>query len=156
MNRKVQQGASLPPRSVQFTARHITLGAMASRDWQPQHHDHDHARAASLPGIILNTPAQTQWFIGYATEWTGPEARPARWRLGMKAPVSPGEAVTFTGVVEAVKTGVAGHEWVVFNLAMMRGEEAVSTFRLMCAVGEGVWQLSGANWQPPAFEALLG
>lgn len=155
MSRKVQKGAHLPPHSVRITARHIVLGAMASRDWQPQHHDHEYARAANLPGVILNTPAQTQWFIGYATAWAGPEARPARWRLSMKAPISSGDEVDFSGVVEAVKTDAAGHDWVVFNLAMTRGDQTVSTFRLLCAVGEGVWQRLGADWQPPAFEVLL-
>ena len=155
MSRILQVGAALPPRSVRFTARHIILGAMASRDWQPQHHDHEHARAANLPGIILNTPAQTQWFIGYATSRVGPEARPARWRLNMKAPISPGDAVDFDGVIAAVKTDVAGFDWVAFDLTMKRGAETVSTFRLMCAIGEGVWQQAGAGWQPPAFEDLL-
>lgn len=156
MSSRVQVGATLPPRSVRFTARHIVLGATASRDWQPQHHDHAYALAANLPGIILNTPAQTQWFIGYVTAWAGPEARPARWRLSMKAPISPGDAIDLSGTVEAVKPDAMGHDWAVFSLAMTRGQETVSTFRLLCAVGEGVWQRLGGNWQPPSFESFQG
>lgn len=154
MKPRFQQGTRLPPHFVHFTARHIILGAMASRDWQPQHHDHEHARAANLPGIILNTPAQTQWFLSYVTAWAGPQARPARWRLGMKAPISPGDAVTFSGMIESAQADAAGHDWVVFSLEMIRGSRPVSHCRLMCAVGEGVWQLSGADWQPPLFDTL--
>lgn len=155
MSGQIEVGATLPARTVRFTARHIVLGAMASRDWQPQHHDHDYARAANLPGIILNTPAQTQWFIGYVTAWAGPEARPARWRLAMKASISPGDEIELSGAVAAVRRAPCGHDWVVFDLAMTRAGETVSTFRLLCAIGEGVWQCSGDDWQPPAFEDLL-
>lgn len=49
-------GGALPPLRRIVSARDITMGAAASRDWQPQHHDIAHAQGMKLPDIIMNAP----------------------------------------------------------------------------------------------------
>ena len=40
----VSAGQELPPLSVDVSATTIILGALASRDWRPMHHDRDFAQ----------------------------------------------------------------------------------------------------------------
>ncbi|WP_150291473.1 MaoC/PaaZ C-terminal domain-containing protein [Sphingobium estronivorans] len=140
----------LPERQVHVTARHVVLGAMASRDWQPQHHDHGHALTAGLPGIILNTPAQTGWFCGYLTDWAGPQARIARWRLRMIVPITPGTDIVFSG--EARRVGDSGGVlWIEADLAIHAGATLYSSARFLAALpgATSPWSLDDAAWTPP-------
>lgn len=153
MSRILQAGDALPEHRVTITARHIVLGAMASRDWQPQHHDHDHAIAANLPGIILNTPSQIGWFTGYLSNWAGPEARIARWRLKMSAPICSSTGIVFTGAVSHVADDPAGFRWAEFDLEAKVGPDVRSSARILAAMPGTInpWTLKGENWQPPVF-----
>lgn len=142
----------LPERRVHITARHVVLGAMASRDWQPQHHDHAHALTAGLPDIILNTPTQTGWFCAYLTDWAGAQARIARWRLRMIAPITPGMDLLFSG--EARTAGEStGVRWIEADLAIHSGATLCSSARFLAALpgekGVSPWHLEGPAWAPP-------
>ena len=51
------------------------LGALATRDWRPMHHDRDFAiERNGARDIFLNTPNQQAWFERFVTDWTGPSA----------------------------------------------------------------------------------
>ena len=60
MNRtpKPHIGMKLPDLLLPVTRKLVSMGAAASRDWQPQHHDPDWARKAGLPDIIMNNYTQ--------------------------------------------------------------------------------------------------
>ncbi|MCP5395242.1 MAG: hypothetical protein H6918_00655 [Sphingomonadaceae bacterium] len=139
------------------TARDIVMGAAASRDWQPQHHDHDHALAMNLPGIIMNAPTQTGWLHGYALQWAGQGARIGRWRLKMNRPVCPGMTVNLGGTVTQRKPAWDGFEWVWLDLEMWTsGEVCSSMAMLLCRPNEPnrtALAIGDAEWVCPA---LLG
>ena len=55
----------------------FVLGALATRDWRPMHHDHDFAvNRNGTRDIFLNTPNQAAWFERYVTDWSGPWSSP--------------------------------------------------------------------------------
>src|SRR5439155_5074981 len=102
-------GESLPPLSYDVTATTVVLGALASRDWRPMHHDHDFAvNRNGTQDIFLNTPNQAAWFERYLTDWTGPRGRLGRMRFRMKGSVFPGDTMVLEGVVQNVETDAVG------------------------------------------------
>lgn len=140
--------AGLPPlptvrRTV--TARDVVLGATASRDWQPQHHDHHKALAMNLPDIIMNAPTQTGWFHAHALAWAGPAAFLARWRLEMVRPIHPGLTLDLSG--EAIREEQARDTgaWLWLDLAMTAATEIHSRMRLL------LWRPSGTAGIRPDF-----
>jgi hypothetical protein len=44
---QVQAGEALPELAYDVTATTVVLGALASRDWRPMHHDKDFAHATA-------------------------------------------------------------------------------------------------------------
>ncbi len=129
-----EDGEILPPLVRTVTARDIVMGAAASRDWQPQHHDVAYAHEMNLPGIIMNTPTQTGWFHGYALQWAGGAARIGRWKLTMLRPICPGMTVTLGGAVSARRRAPSGGEWRWLDLAMTVSEEPFSRMRILLLV----------------------
>jgi acyl dehydratase len=154
----VAAGARLPPLAIAMAARHIVMGAAASRDWQPQHHDHRHAvERMGLPGIILNTPAQAGWLSRYVTDWSGPRGRIARLRFRMLKPVCPGDTVIARGVVDRADRAAQGWWWVFLTLEVRRGDTVVTEAELLLALpgahGVEPWRAAAADWQPPPLPA---
>ena len=81
----VKEGQELPPLSYDVTATTVVLGALATRDWRPMHHDHAFAvHRNGTRDIFMNTPNQAAWFERYLTDWTGPKGRLGRMRFRMK------------------------------------------------------------------------
>jgi hypothetical protein len=53
----VQEGRQLPELHHDVTATTVVLGALATRDWRPMHHDKDFAvHRNGTKDIFLNTP----------------------------------------------------------------------------------------------------
>ena len=96
----VHQGDELPQLRYPVTATTVVLGALASRDWRPMHHDHDFAvKRNGTKDIFLNTPNQAAWFERYLTDWTGPHGRLAH--MSFRSP--PGSRIAFlTGLMKGV------------------------------------------------------
>ena len=81
----------------------MVLGALASRDWRPMHHDHDFAvNRNGTQDIFLNTPNQAAWFERYLTDWSGPTGRLGRMKFRMKGSVFPGDTMVLRGTVDDV------------------------------------------------------
>ena len=92
----------LPELAYDVTATTVVLGALASRDWRPMHHDHDFAvNRNGTSDIFLNTPNQAAWFERYLTDWTGPKGRLGRMKFRMKGSVFPGDTMVLAGTVDA-------------------------------------------------------
>src|SRR4051812_50204722 len=93
----------LPELRYEVTATTVVLGALATRDWRPMHHDHDFAvNRNGTQDIFLNTPNQAAWFERYVTDWTGPNGRLGRMKFRMKGSVFPQDRMGFTATVEDV------------------------------------------------------
>jgi acyl dehydratase len=139
-------GERLPTMEVPITARMIVFGAAASRDWQPQHHDHRWAvERAGTRDIFLNTPTLAGWLERYLTDWTGPYGRLGRLTFKMRKPMCVGDTLVFDGMVDSIETG-----WV--NLALqltVEGEvatEGTARVAVPARDGENPWQRE--RWEP--------
>ena len=101
---QVSQGQELPQLRYMVTATTVVLGALASRDWRPMHHDREFAiKRNGVKDIFINTPNNAAWFERYVTDWTGPKGRLGRMKFRMNQPVFPGDEM----VLEAAVNGQA-------------------------------------------------
>ena len=113
----VHHGDVLPELAVEVTATTIVLGALASRDWRPMHHDHDFAvNRNGTQDIFLNTPNQAAWFERYVTDWTGPLGRLGKMSFRMHDSVFPGDTMRLTGKVVDVSDDATGCRWAVRSM----------------------------------------
>jgi acyl dehydratase len=95
--------------SKDVTATTIIMGAIASRDPFPLHHDSRFAQEAGLKDIIMNN-ITTGGLIGrYLTDWSGPagELRRIKFHLGM--PCHPGDKLNMAGKVVKKYTKAGDH-----------------------------------------------
>jgi acyl dehydratase len=147
-------GEPLPAAVTPVTAKLIVMGAAASRDWQPQHHDRAWAQGgAGLPDIIMNNYTQAGLVSRYVTDWTGPEGRIGRLTLAMKRPVCPGGELMFQGVIEAVLPTVHGHTWVDLAVALSCGEALATAAKVRVALpstsqSPSPWRCPRTLWTP--------
>ena len=149
----VEAGQVLPALEVDVTAKTVVMGASASRDWQPQHHDHAWAVGRAGTGdIFLNTPAQAGWIERYLTDWTGPRGRLGRMGFRMRRSVVPANRVVFTGVVDEVGVDGAGCWWAAVRVTLTVGEERVTECTARIAIpaddDDNPWRRTGEEWRP--------
>ncbi len=94
----VASGDALPELRYEVSATTVVLGALATRDWRPMHHDKDFAvNRNGTRDIFLNTPNQAAWFERYLTDWTGPHGRLGRVTFRMLGSVFPGDTMVLRG-----------------------------------------------------------
>jgi acyl dehydratase len=149
----VKEGQELPPLSHDVTATTVVLGAMASRDWRPMHHDHDFAvNRNGTRDIFLNTPTQAAWFERYVTDWTGPRGRLGRVRFRMKGSVFPGDTMVVTGVVTGVETDDTGCGWADLDLVLsVEGRtctECSARVAIPVSAADNPWTRRAERWRP--------
>ncbi len=145
----VAVGDRLPELRHEVTASTVVLGALASRDWRPMHHDHRFAvEHNGTRDIFLNTPNQAGFFARYVTDWAGPYARLGRMGFRMVSPVFPGDTMRITGTVD----GVDPAGWVSLSIEL-RTESGLCTecrmrVALPAAPGDNPWTREGEEWRP--------
>ena len=152
---RVKPGDALPELSFDVAPIDVVLGALASRDWRPQHHDYKYATERNgVRDIFMNTPNLAAWFERYLTDWTGPYGRMGWIRFRMKDSVFPGETMKFTGAVSGVDTDARGCAWAELELELTAGGRlsTVCTARVAIPAGEGdnPWKRRGEDWKPRA------
>jgi acyl dehydratase len=148
----IRVGDVLPELSVDVSATTIVLGALASRDFRPMHHDKDFAQNQGVDNIFLNTPNQAAWYERYLTDWTGPLGRPGSVAFKMKASVIPGDTMTFNATVTGVEIDEErGVGWISLNAPLTVGEKLVTDCTARIAVpaseGDNPWRLKGEDWR---------
>jgi acyl dehydratase len=148
----VKEGDSLPSLAVEVSATTVVLGAMASRDWRPMHHDRDFAIHQGVRDIFLNTPNQAAWLERYLTDWSGPKGRLGRMSFKMRRPVCPGDTMVLRGTVRKVETDGVGCTWAEVGVDLtVDGESATScTARIAIPATEAdnPWKRRGNDWRP--------
>ena len=149
----VTVGDRLPELSVEVTPTTVVLGALASRDWRPMHHDYKFATERNgVADIFLNTPNQAAWFERYLTDWTGPLGRVGRMKFRMKDSIFPGDTMVFSGEVTEVSTDDAGCGWVGVEVTLTVGERTCSSCSVRVAVpssaDDNPWARRGDRWVP--------
>ena len=144
---------ALPELTHDVTATTVVLGALASRDWRPMHHDYRFATERNgTRDIFLNTPNQLAWFERAVTDWTGPRGRLGRVSFRMQDPVFPGETMTIASTVTAVPVDDSGCGWAELDLVLRADGRTCSTgtakVALPMTADDNPWQRRGADWQP--------
>jgi acyl dehydratase len=146
-------GDRLPPLSYDVTATTVVLGALATRDWRPQHHDYHFATERNgVKDIFLNSPNQLAWFERYLTDWSGPTGRLGRLSFRMIDSIFPGDTMTFTASVTSVDTDDTGCGWIGVEIDVKVGERLCTTCKgriaLPTTAEDNPWARRGARWQP--------
>jgi acyl dehydratase len=149
----VRPGDVLPVLRYDVTATTVVLGALASRDTRPMHHDYDFAvNRNGTRDIFLNTPNQAAWFERYLTDWSGPYGRLGRMKFRMLGSVFPGDTMVLAGTVEHVEDDTTGCGWatVLVRLTVDDDLKTDCTARIALPVGTGdnPWARRGDQWVP--------
>lgn len=149
----VAPGDELPELGVDVTPTTVVLGAIASRDWRPMHHDYKFATERNgVADIFLNTPNQAAWFERYVTDWTGPHGRLGRMTFRMRDSVFPGDRMVFSATVTDVRTDDAGCGWASLDVALSVDGTARTTCAVTVAVpttpDDNPWARHGDDWRP--------
>ena len=131
----------------------MVLGALATRDWRPMHHDKDFAvNRNGTQDIFLNTPNQAAWFERYLTDWTGPHGRLGRVTFRMMGSVFPGDTMVLRGVVEGTEVDGSGCGFVsvAMTLAVDGDTKTTCTARLALprTAEDNPWARRGDRWRP--------
>ena len=150
---QVKPGDVLPELSKDVSPVTVVLGAMASRDWRPQHHDYKFATENNgVRDIFMNTPNLAAWFERYVTDWTGPYGRMGWILFRMKDSVFPGETMVFNGAVTGVDTDDVGCAWAQVELELVSGGRTTTVCTARVAIpaheGDNPWQRRGEDWKP--------
>ena len=149
----VSVGEELPPLRYDVTATTVVLGALASRDWRPMHHDRDFAvHRNGTRDIFLNTPNLAHWFERYVTDWTGPYGRLGRMTFRMLGSIFPGDTMVFTGRVTEVGADEVGCGWVGLEVEVSVEGDRKTTCRARVALptdeDDNPWSRRGDQWRP--------
>ena len=146
-------GDELPSLGYDVTASTVVLGALATRDWRPMHHDYDFAvNRNGVQNIFLNTPNQAAWFERYLTDWTGPKGRMGRIRFRMKTSVFPDDHMIFSGSVKEIETDDSGCAWVKLDVTLKVGDVVATGCEARMALprdeNDNPWTRKGNDWTP--------
>ena len=146
-------GTALPTLCHEVSATTVVLGALASRDWRPMHHDYKVATERNgTADIFLNTPNLAAWLERYITDWTGPRGRIGRMTFRIRDSVYPGDAMVFNGTVSSVETDETGCGWVGLDVSVSVGERLCCTCSAQVAIptdgADNPWTRRGDDWRP--------
>jgi hypothetical protein len=149
----VHTGDTLPELSYDVSATTVVLGALATRDWRPMHHDHDFAvNRNGTQDIFLNTPNQAAWFERYLTDWSGPKGRLGRMKFRMKGSVFPGDTMVLAGTVTGVDVDDRGCGWVAIDVALTVDGDVKTSCEARIALptsdDDNPWTRRGDDWKP--------
>ena len=149
----VEVGDALPALNYKVTATTVVLGALATRDWRPMHHDKDFAvHRNGTQDIFLNTPNQAAWFERYLTDWTGPHGRLGRVTFRMKGSVFPGDVMTLSGVVVESEVDDVGCGFVTVDVSLSVDGDVKTTCTARVALprsdDDNPWARRRDQWRP--------
>jgi acyl dehydratase len=149
----VSTGDALPDLVYEVTATTVVLGALATRDWRPMHHDKDFAvHRNGTQDIFLNTPNQAAWFERYLTDWSGPHGRLGRVTFRMKGSVFPGDTMTLHGDVTSTEIDAGGCGFVAVAVSLSVGGDlktsCTARLALPCTPDDNPWARVGDQWRP--------
>ena len=98
-------GDKLPSLDIDVTTGLVVCGALATRDFEPVHHNKAAAVATGLPDVFMNILTSQGLMTRFATDWSGPEAVVKSVGIRLGAPNVPGMVMTMTGEVTAIDSG---------------------------------------------------
>jgi hypothetical protein len=149
----ISAGDRLPELVHDVTATTVILGALASRDWRPMHHDRDFAQQRNgTRDIFMNTPNQAAWLERFITDWAGPRARLGRYKFRMGDSICPGDRMVFCGQVESTETDEHTCAWANLSIQLCVDDQVKTRFTARVAIPanaeDNPWARTGSDWQP--------
>jgi len=154
---EIAVGEKLPELPVDVSATTVILGALATRDWRPMHHDKEFAIDRNgVKDIFMNTPNLAAWFERYITDWTGPKGRLGRMKFRMRASIFPGDTMVFSGAVTGTGTDASGCGWAELTVQVQVGDKVCTSCEARVALPtadtDNPWKRRGDDWRPAAGE----
>ncbi len=149
----VSVGDKLPPLPVDVSATTVILGALATRDWRPMHHDVDFAvNRNGTRDIFMNTPNLAAWFERYLTDWSGPRGRLGRMKFRMRDSIFPGDKMVFGGTVTQIETDDTGCCWAEISVQVTVGDKIPTDCAVRIALpstpDDNPWKRKAEQWKP--------
>ncbi|MFB8002896.1 MaoC family dehydratase N-terminal domain-containing protein [Nocardia sp. NPDC056000] len=95
-------GDRLPDLVLEATPTFIVSAALATRDFQPVHHDRDYARARGSRDTFANIITDTGLVQRFVTDWAGRRAQILAIKLRLGAPWYAYDTLVITGEVKTV------------------------------------------------------
>lgn len=95
----VNVGDKIPQLEIPITGSLISCAALATRDFEPCHHDKAVAQSMGLPDVFMNILTSQALMSRYVTDWSGPETVMKALKIKLGAPNVPGMVMTVTGEV---------------------------------------------------------
>lgn len=150
---QVKPGDKIPELPYDCSATTVVLGALATRDWRPMHHDKDFAiNRNRVRDIFLNTPNLAHWFERYLTDWTGPKGRPGRMNFTMQSSVFAGDHMVFSGEVTGVETDAVDCAWADVDVNVSVEGKVTTACSARIAIPkdreDNPWNREDDQWQP--------
>ena len=150
---QVNVGDDLPDFSYDVTATTVIIGAIATRDCRPMHHDRDFAiHRNGTRDIFLNTPNQSTWLERYVTDWSGPKGRLGKMHFRMKDSVYPNDKMVFKGSVKELASDDTGCHWATLEINLSVEEKTVTDCTVRVALpsddNDNPWKRKGEQWKP--------
>jgi hypothetical protein len=96
----VNVGDKLPTLDIDVTTGLVVGAALATRDYEPVHHNKALAQSTGLPDVFMNILTSQGLMTRFATDWSGPEAVVKSLDIKLGAPNVPGMVMTITGEVQ--------------------------------------------------------
>ena len=137
----VAVGDALDELAVPVTRTLVVSAALASRDYQDVHHDHELAAGRGSPDIFMNI-LTTNGLVGrFVTDWSGPAGLLRSIDIRLGAPNYPGDTMVLTGSVTAKHGAEAGGGRGVVEVAVRGanrlGDHVTGTVRVSLPVAPG-------------------
>ena len=108
-------GDKIPNLDIPITASLISCAALATRDFEPCHHDKTVAQSMGLPDVFMNILTSQALMARFVTDWSGPEAVMKALKVKLGAPNVPGMTMTVSGEIvekndseKSIKVDVTG------------------------------------------------
>lgn len=96
---EVSVGDTLPELLVDVSRRNVIATAIATRDYQDVHHDHEAARARGSQDIFMNILTSNGFVLRFVTDWAGPQAIVEHASIRLGVPNYAGDEMRMTGEV---------------------------------------------------------
>lgn len=133
---EVSVGEQLPELVVDVTRGTVIATAIATRDFQDVHHDHEAAQQRGSKDIFMNILTTNGYVLRLVTDWAGPEAVVEHAGIRLGVPNYAGDQMRLSGEVTAVEDrGDQGAVEVAVIGANSLGEHVTGTVRITLPKG---------------------
>ncbi|MES2482253.1 MAG: MaoC/PaaZ C-terminal domain-containing protein [Pseudomonadota bacterium] len=95
-------GQPLPSLRVPITVTSVAAAAIATRDYQPVHHDLERARALGSQTVFTSTHTTAAYLERLVLQWAGPTAFLKSLKLRLGVPNYAGDELVLDGQVTAI------------------------------------------------------